>query len=740
MKQLLARRSCGNVQRNRFLVRARASLCAFARSAKSVGALFNCPEDPILTSIDTLSAARMVLAAGLTFCLACQSPRSPLTTVIRRVDASYFSASPARRRPPVVLIGNEAREVVVERARIPIVEPRLCPETGETHVIVSLPEAAADLPASSFSLKVLHLTGDTDRGELLREVAGANWIELQDGWALDRDPTDPRAAVLQLPSTKPGSRTLFSLDAYGPLPSVLESRPFPVPRGAWLEFGYAVIGAGPTSPKRTVEFTATLLCNSRPEAVLFTRTLRLTAPTAQGWHDAASPPIETRGSCRLRLSVAGIPERTASAVWATPRVVIQAPPRDSLDLRNLVLISLDTLRPDHLSGYGYGRETSPAIDRLLIKRGSMFTNAITTYPMTHIAHMSLFTGLYPAAFGEHPGLLPADATVRTLPEYLSDAGFDTAAFAEGGLLSGARGFWYGFDTFTERMGTGQAKETFTDGIRYVRRHRDRRFFLFLHTYQTHTPYQPAPAYRKLFRHERDEMDRVAPIPAKHQPRADDYDREIRETDDVVGEFLVELDRLGLSQRTYVVLLSDHGEAFGEHGLLEHGRGPHEEQLRVPFVIRGPGVPAGRRITQSVSLVDTLPTILELLAVPPPTDTQGVSLHDTVLGDGQPPAARSIYFQWIGRGNPLGVRFGRWKFLRRGPSRSATLIDLENDPGEQGAVTGSHQIEERGQQLLDAYATDSAQRAAALATSDAAANPLVIGERALQALRALGYVE
>jgi arylsulfatase A-like enzyme len=430
--------------------------------------------------------------------------------------------------------------------------------------------------------------------------------------------------------------------------------------------------------------------------------------------------------------------RLGRPLWAVPRIITAVGRDERFDARNLVLISLDTLRADHLSGYGYSRATSPAIDRLLIERGTTFHDVTTSYPMTQVAHMSLFTGLYPAAFGEHVGFLSADAPVRTFPESLRNAGFETAAFTEGGLLSGARGFWYGFDQFTERLDVGTARETFAHGIRYLRRHRHRKFFLFLHTYQTHSPYNPAPEYRALFRNDAHPVERRAPIPLKHRASADDYDREIRETDAIVANLLTELDRLGLADRTYVVLVSDHGEAFGEHGQVEHGWGPHEEQLGVPLIVRGPDVPAGKRIDAPVSIVDVPATLLDLLGAPSFGQRQGISLYDAIRGD-EPPPARPIYFEWIGAQGPRGVRYGKWKLVQKDPAREAVLYDLAEDPGETRPLTGPHEAKADGYRLLGAYRAEGAKRAEALRTASKTVSPLVIGERERQALQALGYI-
>jgi arylsulfatase A-like enzyme len=392
------------------------------------------------------------------------------------------------------------------------------------------------------------------------------------------------------------------------------------------------------------------------------------------------------------------------------------------------------------------------MDRLLVARGTTFTDVSTTFPMTHIAHLSAFTGLYPAAFDRHRGALPTLASIPTLAGALSAAGFETGAITEDGLVSGQRGFWYGFDEFTERTGfrrgeghTGLARETFADGIRYLDAHRDRKFFLFLHTYQTHSPYTPAPAYQGLFRADAsgDPSPDPSPyVPVEQRAARDNYDREIRETDDIVAGFLEALERLGLDQRTYVVVFSDHGEAFGEHGRLHvgHGWAGHDEQLRVPLIVRGPGVPAGRRIAVPTSLVDLTPTLLDLLGVPQLPRVQGTSMYGVLQG-GEAPAARPIYFEWTGVGIPRGVRYGDMKLVRHLKSdKPPVLFDLAQDPAERRPILGPHAFLSRGPQLLDAYEAEGARLARALGTANVEPEREPIGKPVVDALRALGYLQ
>jgi arylsulfatase A-like enzyme len=158
---------------------------------------------------------------------------------------------------------------------------------------------------------------------------------------------------------------------------------------------------------------------------------------------------------------------------------------------------------------------------------------------------------------------------------------------------------------------------------------------------------------------------------------------------------------------------------------------------VPLIIRGPDIPKRRKITETVSLVDLLPTVLELLALPPLAQVQGTSLREALV-NGQPPPARPIFFEWIGK-HAQGVRWDRWKVTERGAMRRTTLHDLIEDPLETDPIRGSHLAKAKGAQLLRDYRLDGEKRAAAMPLG-AAANPYVIGEDTQRALRALGYTE
>ena len=262
---------------------------------------------------------------------------------------------------------------------------------------------------------------------------------------------------------------------------------------------------------------------------------------------------------------------------------------------NVVLISMDTVRADHLGTYGYGRPTSPNVDRLA-EKAVVFENAISQSAWTLPGHGSMMTGLYPGRLGvtQYPAKrsLPR---VRSLAEEFSRAGYATGAFTGGGFVAAHFGFDRGFDVYAS---DGRRFEhNLEEALSWLRNNKDRRFFLFLHGYDAHRPYYSTPEdkravglmgkrtaeqrgfCRKDNREKPDNLDVVIKY----------YDAAIRHGDVAVGRFLDERGTLGLDDRTVVLITSDHGEEFFEHGNCDHVRFLYREVVGVPFILRVPGL-------------------------------------------------------------------------------------------------------------------------------------------------------
>ena len=376
--------------------------------------------------------------------------------------------------------------------------------------------------------------------------------------------------------------------------------------------------------------------------------------------------------------------------------------------RSLLLVSLDTVRRDHLPTYGYARPTAPRLDAFA-RESLVFENAFAQHVNTGPSHASMFTGLYPHTHASvFNGSRLGEGHV-TLAQLLARTGFRTAAFVSAApMRSGLTGLGRGFGHYDDDFEGGRrsGRETVRRALGWLEGLApEEPYFLFVHLYDAHGPYHPKGRYAQLFRSP-DPGPRVENIPHYQQledggrplvhlnPYVDRYDALLRVLDDRLGELLDAVDR----EQTVVMVLADHGETLGErHRPLDHGGQVFDEQIRIPLVLSAPGLGAGR-VEAPVETVDLLPTLLELLGVAPPTGlvVQGRSLLP-LLGSarGAPPrevfsSSRALARRHADRGydlEPSGqihtLRGPRWKLvLYPGVDREyLELYDLARDPGE-----------------------------------------------------------
>jgi arylsulfatase A-like enzyme len=630
-----------------------------------------------------------ILASGCS-----ESLESPEVVVVaQRLRGEDFGAA-QHFHAPMLAIGNTAREVITQQVSLPITDLQTALFADgmiemDLDVAAVSGQAAIDLEVISLSLPVLLAP------EAASAIAsGGRFIRLERGWELVassggrmRVSVQAEAVADAVTDEQDTSQLLFRLVAREPVPAELRSRLFALPPDASIEIPWGLLVVSDDSADRELEVRATLVCGDKRIAIL-EETVR-SRSAEPGWRLRTVSLPAGLGSCRLELTQMhddGTP--SSFFVWGTPQITAR---RNTEDLR-VVLISLDTLRADHMSGYGYSRPTTPEIDRRLIDRGVRFRDAMTTMASTGEAHLSLFTGEFPREQLPN-GRLNQNTRIRTLAELLQAGSFATAAFTEDGLISGPFGFWYGFDFFREYhvLSEGRGESIFEDGIDYIRKNRDRRFFLFLHTYKVHDPWDPTPATQHLFRDGDDWRDgRLdSRIPESQRDTVDDYDRTIVEADRMVADFLDELERLGLSENTLVVLLSDHGEAFGEHGILGHGLAGHQEQLQIPLVFRGPGIAQGILREEPAGITDVPSTILDLAGLPHEGIGSSRSLASLLRPEANTGPAQSVrsaqplfFSRLLGdsKTNPFdGVRVGAQKFVRDGSNCS--LYDMNTDPQE-----------------------------------------------------------
>lgn len=402
---------------------------------------------------------------------------------------------------------------------------------------------------------------------------------------------------------------------------------------------------------------------------------------------AASLPIglfweKARSRARRIVLAAVLAGLSTSAAWALARRDVSTaspavPPSVATSPRlseplgsdrntswNVLLISVDSLRADHLGCYGYPRATAPAIDQLATE-GTVFANAFSPTSWTLPAHMSLFTSRYQLSHGVIDDTHRLDSRVRTLGEVLREAGYSTAGFVSALYLAGHYGFDRGMESYRNTAANGEHSEgtqplaapTITAAaIEWLKQHQNERFFLFLHYFDVHYDYDPPPPYDTLFDPAYQGPDLRRFYDARINPNMSAeqlahvlalYDGEIRFTDDHIGQILHTITSLGLDQRTLVVLVADHGDEFFEHGSKGHRQTLYDEVLRVPLVVRLPNREhAGQVVTPQVSLVDVMPTVLDLLDISGPIAMEGRSLAPALRGEAlaPQPVYGELYFE------------------------------------------------------------------------------------------------
>jgi arylsulfatase A-like enzyme len=449
------------------------------------------------------------------------------------------------------------------------------------------------------------------------------------------------------------------------------------------------------------------------------------------------------------------------------------------DRLSVVLVSVDTLRADHLSCYGYDRPTSPTIDRFATE-GLLFEQCVNTGGGTLPVHLSMLTSLSPTVHGVFPDNGRALSEGHTtLAEALREDGYATAAFVDGGYLSGNFGFTQGFDLYFDRNYKGvigKIESYFDDGglaellpraLAWLRHHRDRPFFLFLHTYDTHSavtqlPYESPPPFLDRFvasdysrsfdgcrsgrcaselllwhnqaRRERalgpdelfttEEMEYMVAL----------YDGAIAYVDHEFGRLLMALEEYGVAQRTLVVLTSDHGEEFLEHGLLLH-RQNYEEVARVPLILRFPDRRhAGRRVADLVSTLDLLPSILDATGLSPLLQAMGASFLPLASNSSAAHFDRPVFI--VGGQEKLRTR--GWSLLADG-NQPIELYSLTDDPTEQ-----VNRIADRPDLAAELFDRLHEIRSREIAIRDrlgvAETEKEALAPDELEDLRALGYLE
>jgi arylsulfatase A-like enzyme len=438
----------------------------------------------------------------------------------------------------------------------------------------------------------------------------------------------------------------------------------------------------------------------------------------------------------------------------SPRVAARARPAQP----HIFLITVDTLRATALGVYGYGRPTSPNIDAFA-RRAVVVSDAIAQAPYTKASMASMLTGLFPTSHKTYTASIAPEAIVAgpgrhqtprttdvlpdellTLPEALEEAGYRTIALVTNPFLIREFGFGQGFDVhrFFATRDYERADAVLREAAAHLPGPGSPPVFLWIHLMDPHNPYDPPARYRSMFPPAR--PPRLVPLEAippeirlpdvrdLHTYRAR-YDAEVRAADEALGRFFRELRARGLWDSSVVVLTSDHGEEFLEHGGMGHNTSLYDEQLRVPLILRIPGI-APRVARMQAQLVDLFPTLAGLAGAREPDVLHGGDLLPVL--EGRTGAERYAFAEIV------GVRFAlrtlNWKFtssLQGGKQ----LFDLRKDPGERHNVA-------RAQVPRAARLEDVVARIVSMTIRDGERVPgrtVPMSPVVLERLRALGYL-
>jgi arylsulfatase A-like enzyme/Tfp pilus assembly protein PilF len=442
-------------------------------------------------------------------------------------------------------------------------------------------------------------------------------------------------------------------------------------------------------------------------------------PAVRGSGLAGPPSVTRRGAQGLPYLVAAIVGVLACCGSSEK----EAPALAKLRPVNVLLVTIDTLRADRLGCYGYQDAATPVLDGLAAS-GALFENAVAPTPLTPPSHASMFTGQYPHVHGvRNTGGFVLQSSSVTLAEILQQQGWDTAAFVGASVLKKIVGLDQGFTTYDDQMPKPDASRQMREdpersaaavvdrAITWLDGQSGGPFFLWVHVFDPHIPYEP-------------------PAPFDQQYRARPYDGEVAYTDRELGRLFEAVGKKAPPQETLTVVMADHGESLSEHGEFTHGIFLYESTLHIPFLLSGPGVPAGLRVKQQARTIDLLPTLLDLLGGSAPPESQGVSLVPAFQGEEvatEPSYHESLFPKMnMGWAELRAMRTNRWKYIHA-PRRE--LYDLAADPGETTNV-------------LDRFPQEAAHLEEQLketARSSEKVQARMVDGKTMQQLKSLGYL-
>jgi len=384
---------------------------------------------------------------------------------------------------------------------------------------------------------------------------------------------------------------------------------------------------------------------------------------------------------------------------------------------NVLLITVDTTRADALSCYGGDPRNTPNIDALA-RSGTLFENAYSATNVTKPSHLSIMTGQRAIEHRVFNNQVLIPPEVEPLPLLFQEAGYATAGFVAA-IQLGEQTAWRGFDVIEgpeRNREQRRGEDIVTRALGWVRKHREEPFFLWTHFFDAHTLYTPPAELARRY-YQGDPRAGDGPLIGEHPffakwdykamqrwiagirdpayPLAM-YAAEVHYMDRQIGRLLDRMEEMGLAEETVVVLVADHGESLGEHELFYDHLGLFDVSLRIPLIVRVPGLEGGRRVPEPVTQLDIVPTLADLFGIRPRHATAGVSLRPVLEdGDVRELAERDFLIFESAHNHQIAVRRGRWKLIWTVQENSARLprepqlFDLEADPGETRNLYDEH---------------------------------------------------
>lgn len=562
--------------------------------------------------------------------------------------------------------------------------------------------------------------------------------------------------------------------------------PVDIPRGASLDLALGTMEDQPPT------FRVAVTPENGEERIV----LEQTVTTPNRW-ESQSIDLSEFGGRRASIALSLTCETPGTlGLWGTPAVRSKAAPTASKP-RGVILIHADTLRPDHLGLYGHRRDTAPFLTKLA-GQGALFRAAYAQGGWTKVSTASFMTSLYPSTHGVHRNVDQLPAAANTMAESYRANGYATVSFSSVMWTGAGTNMHQGFEELHERTSVSddpgygsKTARTYVDrAMAWLGERRDTPFFMYLHVFDPHSPFEPRRPYDALYadvsRREahlaerehlrkfiesgflafqgmatREEMLKARIDPAAYLAHERDwYDGSIRGLDAEMARLFERLRFLGLDRDVAVVFLSDHGEEFHEHGRMWHGQSVYGEMMHVPLMIRWPaGLPSRKVIGEPVQLVDVMPTLLELSGLPAPSGMQGRSLLPLLRDDredrgdrdgasGRALKRRPVIMEKHPQGQPgfpgsaqsFAIIDGGWKLIHntiRPPDRPEyELYEYPKDRFDSNNVAGRHPaVVERLAKALGGWRSKAA---AARLKPDTETTKSLSAEE-LQRLRSLGYV-